>query len=150
MLAAIVFWTSRITLAIGMALLAVGCVESQTELDPGSRLPKWFSMPSGLHRSDLAVRLTSYSGRELDARMELIDRQGGIIATVVGRQCWHPAMEGKHVYGKGFTVDTRYTYVSVDGTIEVLEHRDGPTFRLSNDAALLRQASEATSCKKTP
>lgn len=150
MYAAISSYLNRFAVAAGLALLAAGCVEAQIELDPGSRLPKWFATPPGLQRSDLAVRLTSYSGRELDAKVELIDRQRGAIATVIGRQCWHPVMEGKHVYGKGFTVDTRYTYVNVDGVVEVLEHKEGPTFRLSNDPALLKQAMEATSCRKTP
>lgn len=99
-----------------------GCPESDFDLMPDSRLPKWFSVPTGRSRSDVNVTLTYYSGGLLDDTvMELVDRNGRSIASATGHVCWHPSMHSKtNAYG-GFDPDS-YVIVTVKGITEVFEH----------------------------
>jgi hypothetical protein len=41
-----------------------------------------------------------------------------------------------------------YVYIRAAGIIEVIEHTQGPTFRISDDPLLIKQALEATRCDR--
>ncbi len=64
-----------------------GCVESSFKLARESRLPKWFTVPPGLTRTDVSVTLNFYTSplRGPDAKFILKDRNGKKLAAVKGR-----------------------------------------------------------------
>jgi hypothetical protein len=134
-----------------------GCPESVLTLEPASRLPKWFMLPSGYTRSDVTVELTEYQ-QEFDQRhvpiddavFIMYDRKGRCLVKVTGQRCWHPIMEKKRNQHGGFDLATNplYSYIRVNGKLEVIEHFNGPTFSISDDAALINGAIEATQCDK--
>jgi hypothetical protein len=129
-----------------------GCVESQFTLEPDSRLPKWFTIPAGSNRSDVTVRLTYYVPPfPVDnAVMELEGKSGRTFATVTGEVCWHPVMEKRKNQFGGFDPHSEpdYVYITANSVLEVIEHRNGPTFRIIDDPTLRKGALEAKQCDK--
>jgi hypothetical protein len=128
-----------------------GCVESQFTLVPESRLPGWFSIPPGISRSDVTVRLTYYSPSSVqtdNAVLELMTSTGRQLSEVTGRMCWHPTMAKKRNQHGGFDPDSypHYVYIRVKGIVEVIEHVQGPTFRIIDDPTLVKGAQEAKGC----
>jgi hypothetical protein len=121
-----------------------GCVESQFELAPGSRLPRWFSVPSP--GSNVNVKLTFYTPG--DPLIELFV-DGKEVSAVSGPYCWHPVMDAKRNERGGFKVGgPDYMYIRAKGIIEVLEFPGGPVFRVSDDPALMSAALAAKRCAK--
>src|SRR5258708_915352 len=60
--------TNKLSIALlaALSLLLLGCdlfPESSFDLAPESRLPKWFTLPPGLSRSDVTVRMNYYLKR---------------------------------------------------------------------------------------
>jgi hypothetical protein len=58
--------TARVTKVKSVALVLLlfsgcspirGCEESSFDLAPDSRIPKWFSLPAGVQRSDVKVTM---------------------------------------------------------------------------------------------
>ncbi len=129
-----------------------GCVESQFTLSPDSRIPKWFSLPAGYSRDDVTVKLTYYtpSVNVDNAVLELLDKKGTTLSKVAGESCWHPIMEKKKNKYGGFDADSypHYGYIRANGIVEVVEHIQGPTFRVSDDPILLKGALESKRCDK--
>ncbi|MBI3352217.1 MAG: hypothetical protein HY036_06530 [Nitrospirae bacterium] len=136
-----------------------GCPESDFKLEPDSRLPKWFSLPPGYTRSDVTVELglftELYDQKGLvtidNAVLIMYDRKRRIFTKVTGQNCWHPIMEKKRSPHGGYITDSTpdYTYLIVNGILEVLEFPSGlPTFRISDDSVLKKAAIEATHCDK--
>jgi len=130
-----------------------GCVESNFTLTPDSRLPKWFSLPSGYSRDMVTVELSYYSSPfpVEHTVFELVDQKGKILATVSGNMCLHPETKKKQNKHGGFDPEPdtypHYVYVRVNGTIEVIEHIKAPTFRIIDDPKLIKEALESNDCK---
>jgi hypothetical protein len=129
-----------------------GCVESEFRLAPESRLPKWFSLPVGSSRGDVTVKLTYYSSpMPVDgAVLEFVGQDGQKLSQVTGQMCWHPVMNKKRNKSGGFDSDSypHYVYVRAKGGLEVIEHTRGPTFRIVDDPALVKEATESSRCDK--
>ena len=129
-----------------------GCVESEFKLAPESRLPKWFSLPAGSSRGDVTLELTYYSSPlPVDnAVFELMGRNGQKLSQVTGQMCWHPVMNKKRNKVGGFDPDSypHYVYVRAKGVLEVIEHTRGPTFKIADDPALVKAATESKQCEK--
>jgi hypothetical protein len=129
-----------------------GCVESQFTLSPESRLPKWFSLPSGIARDDVTVTLKYYAPPVPvdDTVLDLTRENGEILSEVTGQRCWHPEMKKKRNQYGGFDRESypHYVYVRANGIVEVIEHARGPTFRVTDDPKLVKEALESTRCKK--
>lgn len=129
-----------------------GCVESQFTLSPESRLPKWFSLPSGIARDDVTVTLKYYAPLVPvdDAVLDLTRENGEILSEVTGQRCWHPEMKKKRNQYGGFDPESypHYVYIRANGIVEVIEHTRGPTFRITDDPKLLKEALESTQCEK--
>ena len=129
-----------------------GCVESQFTLAPDSRIPKWFSLPPGYARGDVTVKLTYYTpfAPVDDTVIQLMDKNGRTLAEVTGQSCWHPTMEKKRNKFGGFDPDTypHYVYIQARGEIEVLEHRQAPIFRITDDPILMKEALASKRCDK--
>jgi hypothetical protein len=135
-----------------VAALLSGCVESTFDLSSDSRLPEWFSLPSGLSRGDVSVKLTylAPSRSSDDAVLELRRKDGVLLSKVTGQFCWHPAMESmKNKYG-GFDpgLQVRFAYIRAGGKIEVVEHTSGPVFRINEQPALRKAALATPTCDK--
>jgi hypothetical protein len=134
-----------------------GCEESGFTLEPDSRLPKWFSLPSGYTREDVTVDIGFYT-QLYDQRFVTIDdvvlimydRKRRFLSKVTGQRCWHPIMEKKRNQYGGFDPDSypQYVYIKANGIVEVLEHVKGPTLRISDDQELIKAAIEVTHCEK--
>jgi len=129
-----------------------GGVEATFVLAPDSRLPSWVSIPNNLQRSDVVVVLKylTPSRQSDDAVVEIQDRQGRRLSSVHGQFCWHPTMQTKKNKFGGFDPDAYplYAYVTVNGIVEVIEHRKEPIFRISDNVELRRSASGSNSCDK--
>lgn len=127
-----------------------GCMESQFTLAPDSRLPKWFSLPDGYSRNDVTVEISYYSSPFPvdDTVVKLLDRNQRDLAQVTGESCFHPIMQKKRNQYGGFDPDTypHYAYIKSNKVIEVVEHMQGPTFRIVDDPMLLKEAVEAKQC----
>ncbi len=66
---------------LGFVVLIVGCSESNFNLSPESRLPKWFDVPKGEKREHYTVELSYYiysSGREATLKFK---EKGAWLAT---------------------------------------------------------------------
>jgi len=50
----------------------------------------------------------------------------------------------------GFDPDSypHYVYVRAKGVLEVIEHTRGPTFKIADDPALVKAATESKQCEK--
>lgn len=129
-------------------------MESSFTLAPVSRFPKWISLPPGYARDAVQVKLSYYSSPFPvdDAVFELTGQNDEKLATVTGKMCWHPEVEkkrNKSQYGS-FDPDSYpyYVYVRANGALEVIEHLQGMTFRISDDPELVKAALESKECKK--
>ncbi|MDD2899335.1 MAG: hypothetical protein PHI31_11555 [Desulfuromonadaceae bacterium] len=104
-------------------------------------------MPPGKAKKDVEVKLTYFTGG--DALFELLDAIEKVLSNEKGRICWHPETDKKRNKQGGFdpNLEPTYTYVRINGLLEVIEHRKGPIFRISDDPKLVKEAAESTSCK---
>jgi len=129
-----------------------GCVESEFTLAPDSRLPKWASIPATYSRGDVTVKLTYYVPPfPVDnAVIEFEDRNRKTLAGTTGEMCWHPIMEKEKNQHGGFDPESypHYVYIRANGVVEVVEHIQGPIFRITDDPALTKTAKDARRCDK--
>jgi len=81
---------------------------------------------------------------------ELLRRNGETLSTVTGEVCWHPVMEKRKNQFGGFDSHSEpdYVYLTANGVMEVIEHINGPVFRITDDVALRKGAVEAKRCDK--
>jgi hypothetical protein len=125
-----------------------GCVESEFEMEPDSRLPRWFpSPPSG---ADVKVELTLYTNG--DALMELFVN-GKQTSAVSGPSCWHPIMASKRNANGGLNPGSEpfYTYIRANNILEVIEFpHPNPAFRVSDDPSLIAAATAEKNCRRNP
>jgi hypothetical protein len=128
-----------------------GCEEAQFTLAPDSRLPKWFSLPSGTSRSEVTVMLRYYVPTlSVDDAVLEMKRNGKELSSITGQRCWHPQMKNKRNQHGGFDPDSypHYVYIRANGIIEVVEHARGPLFKVVDDPILVKQAVESNHCEK--
>jgi hypothetical protein len=119
-----------------------GCAESEFSLAPESRLPRWFSLPPGVSRSDVDVVMTYYIGASgHTARFVMRHRDGRELAEVEG------AIRDNHPQtlvpdpGTGPLPYPNYAIVTSNGITEVVEHRrrEDSVFYITDDAELKRK-----------
>ena len=114
-----------------------GCVESNYQLSPESRLPKWLLLPPGVSRENASVKLAFYapplsSADNVD--VDLVDRAGHRLAHATGRAITHPRSSDTSTY---------WRIIIVNGVMEVLEFRPvNDVFHVTDDAALVQQAKD--------
>jgi hypothetical protein len=133
-------WRFRLIAIIASALFMLpGCLpESQLDLSPGSRLPRWFTIPPGLTRKDVSVTEENYiasSGRSAVFKLwnKERDKIDEVTATVRGRE---PTTLTKKNPQGGF--DLHYSYplyevMTARGVTEVFEFRAMDPFVYVND-----------------
>lgn len=133
-----------ITILAAACLSLLGCdslPESSFELARESRLPKWFTLPSGLSRSDVTVTMSYYvkaSGRI--ATFTLLDAKKQKLAEVNGTQKGLEPIKLKNPR-PGFTQGyPLYEAVTANGITEIIEHRKmEPIFYITDDPAVLTE-----------
>ena len=96
-----------------------GFIESQFNLSPESRLPKWVDIPSGYTRADLTMTITYYTFGYVKMVVRGPAPDNKVIMEVVGKDRWHPLTKKQ-----GYTVFPSYSIHSVDGVEEVFEQRE--------------------------
>ena len=113
-----------------LCIACVSCAESDFHLASDSRLPRWFSLPAGLKRSDVTVRITYYYPG--GPRIQLIGPAGNVIASVRGTDRWDPDSERRatrHEYPS-------YSFIKVGDVEEIIEHRSpGDTLYIAEKVA---------------
>lgn len=127
---------------IGTCLSFLSCEffpESTFELAPESRLPKWFSLPPGLARTDVTVIMSYFirpTGRT--ASFTLKDPKKENLAKVRGKQKGDFPIELKNP-SPGFPPGyPSYEIITANGVTEVIEHRRmEPIFYITDDPAVL-------------
>jgi hypothetical protein len=101
-------------IAVLACLSCTSCIESDFRLASDSRLPRWFSLPANLKRSDVTVRITYYTS---GSRIQLIGPSGAVIASVTGTDRLSPETErhpGRY---------PSYSLIKVANIEEILEQR---------------------------
>jgi len=132
-----------------------GCVESNFELAPDSRLPAWFRLGSNVSRADVTVDLFYWTSG--DAEFDLKDlRSSKTIGHVIGRSCWHPATrytrksDGTLMAPEG----PLYKIATIGGVVDVMEHtRLNNVFRMASDPSIIDEARQSISrgiCRREP
>ena len=133
-----------------IAVLAAACLsllgcdyfpEASFDLAQESRLPKWFTLPPGLSRSDVTVKMHYYvksSGRT--ATFVLQDGKKQTLAEAKGTlRGLEPLKlkEGRPGSPQGYP---SYEIVTVNGVTEIFEHRQmEPIFYITVDPAVLAE-----------
>lgn len=120
-----------------------GCAESQFELAPESRLPRWFVLPAGSQRADVNVTLSYYGplvGSNRTATITLRTRQGQrlqeVVATLRGRE---PLTLEPHS-DTGPIPYPSYEVLTASGVTDVVEHRRmEPVFYITDDPEVRRK-----------
>jgi hypothetical protein len=114
-----------------------GCAESSFVLAPESRLPKWFSPPPNMKRSDMTVEMTYYIsllGEERrTARFVLRDSAGRRLADVEGKEQGDHPLTLEPAPLTGPLPYPSYEIVKIDGITEVIEHRQFDHFFFITD-----------------
>ena len=109
--------------------------ESSFELARESRLPKWFTIPSGLSRSDITVTMNYYinsSGRTatfilLNAKKQKLAEVQGTVSGLEPYKLKNP----RTGFPPGYPL---YEVVTVNGINEIIEHRKmEPMFYITDD-----------------
>jgi hypothetical protein len=121
-----------VTAVVGMSLNGCGFLPEATfTLSPTSRLPSWFELPPGYSRADVTVSMSYFvlsNGRT--ARLKMSTIRGETIAKVTGtlRSLNPSVLPGSH---DGYP---SYEVISVNGIVEVVEHRAmEPIFYVTDD-----------------
>ena len=122
-------YSSMNKIAYGIILLSLvilidGCSESNFNLSPESRLPKWFEVPEGMSRDKLNVTMDYYIKSEGgEAVFKLYDMNGSRLKKVKGKTGLYPLELKNPPIGsqEGYPM---YEIVIVDGIMDIVEHRD--------------------------
>ena len=132
----------RIIIAVIAGCLSLyGCKffpESSFELASDSRLPKWFTLPPTLSRSDVTVTMNYYvtsSGRTSTFILQTAKKQK--LAEVSGTQRGLEPLKLKNPppgFPSGYP---SFEIVTVNGVTEIIEHRRmEPIFYINDDPAV--------------
>jgi hypothetical protein len=119
-----------------------GCAESKFTLAKESRLPRWFSLPSGVRRDGVDVSLVYYtaplSGPPI-ATVTLRSSGGQTLSEVVATLRGAP-QSLQPDSGSGPIPYPMYEVLTAQGTTEVFEHRRmEPIFYITDDPEVRRK-----------
>ena len=127
-----------------------GFIESNFQLSPDSRLPRWLTIPSGYSRKDLTVTLRFYTHTFLNKVK--IDVHGPLpehkkLMEKIGTVRWHPFSEQQFKEQRGYGVYPNYSIIVVDHIEEIFEQRcKGDILTITDDPKL----TQALKQSKTP
>jgi hypothetical protein len=130
--------------ALTIAGSAIGCAwfpESTFELASESRLPKWITLPPGLTRADVSIKM-SYHVKPWSSSATFIlqDTKGQTLKKLDGKVKGSEPFKLKHPppgFPPGYP---SYEVITVNGITEIIEHRKmEPTFYVMDDAAVWKE-----------
>jgi len=137
------------SVALGLLILIAachpvrGCAESQFELAPESRLPKWFALPAGLQRADVTVTLSYYGplvGSARTATVTFRAAKGKTLSEVVANLRGREPLTLEPHSNTGPIPYPSYEVLTANGISEVIEHRRmEPIFYISDDQEVRRK-----------
>jgi len=119
-----------------LVLIITGCAESSFKIAEDSRLPKWFAIPPGMSRQNLAVTLDYYSNKVV---FTLLDKNGNKLSEKKGKRYgWYFSPKKLKNPPPGFPEGyPAYEIIIVDGVIDIIEHRKmEPIFYVTDDPAV--------------
>ena len=125
----------QILLSILVLLSLAACQESNFNLSPESRIPKWFVLPEGVKREDVSVSLTYYLVPTEKSVFELRYKNGKFISKVVAHRY------GGYLYPKGIKTSHNgypsYEVLTSNNVIDIIEHRKmEPIFYTTDDPSV--------------
>jgi hypothetical protein len=114
------------------------CPESNFTLSSDSKFPKWFSVPPGYDKKDLAVEIYYYAPPPpISSNFKTIllgpPPEHKTLDKKIGTVQWHPATRSYSDYPS-------YHIVNVNGTIELIEHKKMEPIFYVSDNTEMRQA----------
>ena len=119
----------------------IGCEyfpESTFELANESRLPKWFSLPAGLTRSDVSVTMNYYVkpwGRT--ATFVLHDAKDHVIGKIDGKIKGLEPLQLRGFSQSDATSHPSFEVITANGITEIIEHKKmEPIFYVTDDPAV--------------
>ena len=119
----------------------IGCElfpESTFELAQDSRLPRWFSLPAGLARSDVSVTMNYYvtpMGRV--ATFILQDKKNHRLGKIYAKQRGTEPLHLKTFPPTGASGDPAFEVITTNGITEIIEHQKAePIFYITDDPAV--------------
>ena len=125
----------RVAIAVAVAVIATGCAESSFVLARESRLPAWFEPPQGQSRETLTVMMEYYilpAGRE--AKFTLLDAGGRELMSKTGK------VGGSSPITLGDARYPSYEVISIDGIVDLIEHRKmEPVFYMTDNPDLRKR-----------
>jgi hypothetical protein len=127
--------------ALTIAGSAVGCAESTFELASESRLPKWITLPRGLTRADVSIKMSYYiMPWGSSATFTVQDTKGRTLKEVDGKVRGLEPLELKHPppgFPPGYP---SYEVITVNGITEIIEHRKPePIVYITDDPAVWKE-----------
>jgi hypothetical protein len=136
-----------------------GCVESDFELAPESRLPVWLHLPPGTPREDVAVFLYDYVPpfSTIDDTVFIVTIKGRRFREITTRRWYHPRTNRQLALFYATQPRPKYPYpsyvvVEVGNEVDVIEHREyreqnrEPTralFWMCDDPQVLHEAKDS-------
>jgi hypothetical protein len=133
-----------VTAIAGMVLNGCGLFPEATfTLSPTSRLPSWFKLPPGYSRADVTVTMSYFVlPNGPIARLKMSSTRGETISSLTGtlRGLKPTVLPGAHNGYPGYEV------ISVNGMVEVVEHRAmEPIFYVTDDIDVRKALGVTTS-----
>lgn len=112
--------------------------ESSFTLAQESRLPKWFTIPSGLSRADVTVRMNNYiESSRRTATFTLLDMKGRTLAEVKGKLRGLEPMTLRNSRPGLPDRYPSYEIITANGITEIVEHRKmEPVFYVTDDPVI--------------
>ena len=134
-----------------VTLSLMGCAESSFELSPESRLPKWFNA-AAVTRANASVTLDYYiypwGGR---AKFTLRDRAGHKLKAVTATVSASGPTSLIARSSDGRLPDPQYQVARVDGTVDIIEHRQrGDVFYMTDDPIVWERLAGTSPSKLNP
>ena|SRR5580704_865916 len=130
--------------ALIIAGSAIGCAwfpESTFELASESRLPKWITLPAGLTRADVSIKMSYYiKPWGSSAIFILHDTKGQTLKKVEGKVKGSEPLQLEHPppgFPPGYPA---YEVITVNGATEIIEHRKmEPICYITDDPAVWKE-----------
>jgi hypothetical protein len=125
-------------LVFALSVFLSGCAESNFDLSPTSRIPKWFDLPVSMNRADVQIELEYYImpwGRT--ATVVMRSNKGQRIKTVKGKlKGGEPLTLTPHQMAEPSPYPS-YEVITVKGVADIVEHRkQEPVFYMTDDPTI--------------
>jgi hypothetical protein len=116
-----------------------GFIESELRLADDSRLPRWFTVPSGYAREDINTTITYYTLGRAEVVMYGPNPENKKLWKGIVEDRWHPCSQKQFDEQKTGAVYPNYSVIKFDNIEEILEQREpGDILYITDDSQLRR------------